>query len=69
VVTAGINNLAGVVLQAKQAKAIEQAHQALIPIPIESGQNQQGGQQPPNAYTQNQQAHPSSYGNYRHYKK
>lgn len=69
-VTAGINNLAGVVLQAKQARAIEQAHQALIPIPVESGQPQGGGQQqPPNAYTQNQQAHPSSYGNYKHYKK
>ncbi len=67
-VTAGINNLAGVVLQAKQAKAIEQAHQALIPIPIESSQNQ-AMQVPPNAYTQNQQAHPSSYSNYKHYKK
>ncbi|MCX5920029.1 MAG: hypothetical protein NTW61_01700 [Candidatus Melainabacteria bacterium] len=67
-VTAGINNLAGVVLQAKQAKAIEQAHQALIPIPVESGEAQ-AMQQPPNAYTQNQQAHPSSYGSYRHYKK
>jgi len=67
-VTAGINNLAGVVLQAKQARAIEQAHQALIPIPVES-REQNAMQAPPNAYTQNQQAHPSSYGNYRHYKK
>jgi hypothetical protein len=63
-VTAGINNLAGVVLQAKQHKQMEQAQQALIPVESHSQQSI-----PPNAYTQNQQAHPSSYGNYRHYKK